>query len=174
MLTEPVEVKVAHKNKVKEYGRQNVPRPGNPSYNEAWSLIESARRIAGVVQYGDFTEAGDRRKIRDAIRLNLRIWTIIQAEQTAGDNQLPEPIRQNILTLCKFIDKHSVDAMVEPTAEKAVVLININRNIAAGLLGSTDDSMEPEASEDAMSGGDVSDEAGTLSDKSNEPLKINI
>ena len=169
---------MAHENQVKEYGRQNVPRPGNPSYNEAWALIESARRIAGVVQYGDFTEAGDRRKMRDAIRLNLRIWTIIQAEQTAGDNQLPEPIRQNILTLCKFIDKHSVDAMVEPTPEKAAVLININRNIAAGLLGSTDDEIDNlEAPEGAEATDQVAETAGateTSEDQSTEPVKINI
>lgn len=168
---------MAHEDQVKEYGRQNVPRPGNPAYNEAWALIESARRIGGVVQYGDFTDAKDRRKIRDAIRLNLRIWTIIQAEQTAGDNQLPEPIRQNILTLCKFIDKHSVDAMVEPTPEKAAVLININRNIAAGLLGSTDDEMENlEASEGAPAD-DASESTGSTdapNERPAEPVKINI
>lgn len=169
---------MAHENQVKEYGRQNVPRPGNPSYNEAWALIESARRIGSVVQYGDFTDANDRRKMRDAIRLNLRIWTIIQAEQTAGDNQLPEPIRQNILTLCKFIDKHSVDAMVEPTPEKAVVLININRNIAAGLLGSTEDEMDNlEAPESSASGDEPStdtDASDAPNDPSAEPVKINI
>lgn len=167
---------MAHENQVKEYGRQNIPRPGNPSYNEAWALIESARRIGGVVQYGDFTNAGDRRKMRDAIRLNLRIWTIIQAEQTAGDNQLPEPIRQNILTLCKFIDKHSVDAMVEPTPEKAAVLININRNIAAGLLGSTEDgvemALEEELSADLESGD--TETTDKPEGQPSEPVKINI
>lgn len=164
---------MAHEDQVKEYGRQNVPRPGNPAYNEAWALIESARRIGGVVQYGDFTDAADRRKMRDAIRLNLRIWTIIQAEQTAGDNQLPEPIRQNILTLCKFIDKHSVDAMVEPTPEKAAVLININRNIAAGLLGSTTDEID-EAEKQEASTDAAENETAAPEDKPAEPLKINI
>lgn len=163
---------MAQENQVKEYGRQNVPRPGNPAYNEAWALIESARRIGGVVQYGDFTDAGDRRKMRDAIRLNLRIWTIIQAEQTAGDNQLPDPIRQNILTLCKFIDKHSVDAMVEPTPEKAAVLININRNIAAGLLGSTEDEMDNLEPPDSKETG--SDESNSSDAEAAEPVKINI
>ena len=167
---------MAHEDQVKEYGRQNVPRPGNPAYNEAWALIESARRIGGVVQHGDFTDARDRRKMRDAIRLNLRIWTIIQAEQTAGDNQLPEPIRQNILTLCKFIDKHSVDAMVEPTPEKAAVLININRNIAAGLLGSTEDGVEMALEEDPSA--DHAAESTSATDASEdspaETVKINI
>lgn len=124
---------------IKEYESKNIPLPGNPSYNEAWALIEAARRIAGVVRFGNFERPEDKRKLRDSLRLNLRIWTIIQAEQTAGENMLPEPIRQNILTLCKFIDNHTVDTMINPSAEKASVLININRNIAAGLLGSTED-----------------------------------
>lgn len=146
---------MAYDTKVKEYERQNVPRPGNPATNEAWALIEAARRIAGVVRYGDFTKLEDRRKMRDALRLNLRLWTIIQAEQTiaasgedTSENALPTAIRHNILTLCKFIDNHSVDTMIEPTADKAAVLININRNIAAGLLGSTEDDFDVEVAEE--------------------------
>ena len=128
-----------------------------------------------MVQYGDFTDAGDRRKMRDAMRLNLRIWTIIQAEQTAGDNQLPDPIRQNILTLCKFIDKHSVDAMIEPTAEKAAVLININRNIAAGLLGSTEDEIDNLEPPQSLTSDDGASRETEASDgPPAEPVKINI
>lgn len=139
---------MAYGTKIKTYERQNVPRPGNPASSEAWALLEAARRIAGVVQFGNFESAEDRKKIRDALRLNLRVWTIIQAEQTTqeadGEPQLQD-IRRNILTLCKFIDQHSLDAMIEPTPERLAVLININRNIAAGLLGSVSDDDLPSA-----------------------------
>ena len=40
----------------------------------------------------------------------------------------------NMLTLCKYIDTHTVDAIHKPTAEKIEILVNINRNIAGGLL----------------------------------------
>lgn len=119
----------------KAYEEQRIPSPGNPRYSEAWALIEAARRMATVVEYGDLTDNGDRNKLREALRLNLRIWTFIQAEQAVGDNPLPDEIRQNILTLCKFIDKHTIETMVNPSPEKVVVLIDINRNIASGLLG---------------------------------------
>lgn len=142
---------MAENANVKGYAKGNVPSAlGNPNYNEAWALIEVARRIAAIVRFGDLTQVADKLKLRAELRLNLRIWTIIQAEQTAGDNLLPDALRMNILTLCKFIDKHTIDTMIEPTQEKAVVLININRNIAAGLLGSVSDdelSVEPEAPE---------------------------
>tara|TARA_E500000331_G_scaffold357658_1_gene420235 strand:- start:2574 stop:3050 length:477 start_codon:yes stop_codon:yes gene_type:complete len=124
---------------VEKYEIQRVPKPGNPSRNEAWALIEAARRIAAVIQYGDLNKAEDREKLRVALRLNLRVWTIIQAEQLVGENQLPAPIRQNILTLCKFIDQHTISVMSHPSPERAVTLIDINRNIASGLLGNPED-----------------------------------
>jgi len=95
--------------------------------------------MAAVIQYGDLTKKEDKDKLREAMRLNLRIWTVIQAEQSVGENLLPIPIRQNILNLCGFIDKHTMQTLSKPTPEKIVVLININRNIASGLLGNPDD-----------------------------------
>jgi len=130
---------LVHEKIAEQYANKSIPSPGNPNYNEAWALIEAARRIAAIVQFGNLKEKNDREKLREALRLNLRIWTIIQAEQLVGENQLPEPIRVNILTLCKFIDEHTIGAMAEPTPEKAAVLIDINRNIASGLLGNPDD-----------------------------------
>lgn len=135
--------------KLREYQRRNIPSPGDPQRNEAWSLVEAARRMAAVVEFGDLTTAVDRRKLRDALRLNLRLWTIIQAEQFSDDRRLPDDLRRNILTLCQFIDKHTIQQMCEPTAEGVVVLININRNIALGLLGAPDDSVLDEAKEKA-------------------------
>jgi len=134
---------MADNTPLKEYQRSNVPPTGNASNNEAWALIEAARQIAAIIRFGDLTAPKDKKRLRAALRLNLRVWTIIQAEQTAGESLLPEEIRLNILTLCKFIDNQTVDCMINPTAEKAVALININRNIAAGLMGSVSDDAEP-------------------------------
>lgn len=148
------------KKNIREYERGNVPKAGNPARNEAWALIEAARRIASVIRFGDFSKPEDKRRMREALRLNLRIWTIIQAELSGGDSPLPEPLRINILTLCKFIDNHTVQTMLEPTPERAATLIDINRNIAAGLLGSTSDEIaaETEPTEEdarAMTEGDT-------------------
>ncbi len=134
---------MAYRKNIDQYKRQAAPIPGNPRYNEAWALLEAARRIAGVVQFGDLTTPTDKRKLRDAVRLNLRIWTIIQAEQATGEDMLPPEIRQNILTLCRFIDRHTMAVMVNPTPEAAATLININRHIASGLLGRPDESDQP-------------------------------
>jgi flagellar protein FlaF len=143
---------VPNKKNIQEYQQNQIPVAGNPRYNEAWALIEVARRMAAVIQYGDLSKKEDKDKLRDAMRLNLRVWTVIQAEQSVGDNLLPDPIRQNILNLCGFIDKHTMLLIPKPTPEKVVVLININQNIASGLLGNLDESSDPEGMDSSQDG----------------------
>jgi flagellar biosynthesis activator protein FlaF len=67
------------------------------------------------------------------------------------DNQLPLDIKENILSLSVFIDKHTVSALAEPAGRKLRVLIEINRNIASGLMttpneGADGDSGDTDAS----------------------------
>jgi flagellar protein FlaF len=117
-------------------GYQKIPRAGSPTYTEAWALIEAARRMAAAIQSGPVDDIETKRVLRDTIRLNWRLWTIFQAELTTGNTQLPEDIQTNMLNLCQFVDKHTVDTIADTTVEKVVTLIDLNRNIAAGLLES--------------------------------------
>jgi flagellar protein FlaF len=104
------------------------PKEGNPRETEAWALTESGRRLALAAR-------DDRTAMREALRLNWRLWTIFQADLTLAieSQEKPDDTVVNMLTLCQFIDKHTVDALAEPTPEKLQALIEINRNIAAGL-----------------------------------------
>ncbi len=54
---------------------------------------------------------------------------------TREDNPLPREIKQNIVNLGLFIFKHSFALMIDTDPAKLQVLININREIAAGLRG---------------------------------------
>ena len=117
------------------YGR--VPQPGLPTYTEAWALIEAARRMAAAADNARQDDIKDRNRIRDSLRLNWRLWTIFQAEMTVDDtSNLPDDVRTNMLTLCKYIDKHTVEALKDPQPGNISTLIDINRNIASGLLAS--------------------------------------
>ena len=110
-------------------GYATIPQGGLPQYTEAWALIEAARRMAEATAAENAKE-----KMREALRLNWRLWTIFQVELTTGESDVPEDVRMNMLTLCKYIDQHTVGAIAEPTTEKIEVLVNINRDIAGGLL----------------------------------------
>ena len=117
----------------------------SPEQTLAWGLTTAARKLADVMAPGT-----PRETMLDAVRINWRLWTIIQAEQADPDCQTPRGIREGLLNLSNFVDKRSVDLLAQPTADKIEVLININRNIAAGLLG-TDLTPEQRAERDRQS-----------------------
>tara|TARA_B100000530_G_scaffold290200_1_gene206393 strand:- start:69 stop:509 length:441 start_codon:yes stop_codon:yes gene_type:complete len=101
---------------------------------EARALMETARALADAQENMEDISA-----YRAALRLNWRLWTIFQADVSATENPLPEDIKQNILNLSVFIDKHTVDALTDPEGRKLKVLIDINRNIASGLMANPPD-----------------------------------
>lgn len=116
----------------------SVPTGGSPSHTEAWALTEAARRIAMALEKAagadDLAMPAAKREVRDAIRLNWRLWTIFQAELTLETNPIPMDLRQNMLTLCQFVDNHTIICMSQLNPEQIKTLIDINRNIAQGLL----------------------------------------
>lgn len=78
-------------------------------------------------------------KLSEALRINQRVWSILQAELARDDNPLPIQIRKDILTLSVFIDKRIIEVMAYPAPEKLKIIIDINLNLAAGLRGSPAD-----------------------------------
>ena len=122
-----------------------TPQPGNPTYTEAWALVEAARRMALPLEFGNIEEEASRNKLRNALRLNWRLWTIFQTELSLEDEgPVPIEVRESMLNLCNFVDKHTVETINDPTAERVATLIEINRNIANGLLMSLNNAMDAE------------------------------
>jgi flagellar protein FlaF len=52
---------------------------------------------------------------------------------TKDDNPLPKEIKEGIANLGLFIFNHTLEVQARPAPEKLTSLININREIAAGL-----------------------------------------
>jgi len=69
-----------------------------------------------------------------AVRINWRLWTIIQAELLDPQCTAPMDIRVNMLSLAQFVDKHSVEILGKPSPKQLDVLISINRELAGGLF----------------------------------------
>lgn len=118
-------------NKSQAY-RSSQRLGSNARDTEAQALLEAARKLDAVIG------GGDEDAYRAALRQNWRLWTIIQADVSGEDSPLPDEIRQNILSLSVFIDKHTVGALAEPNGQKLRVLIDINRHIAGGLMANFD------------------------------------
>jgi flagellar biosynthesis activator protein FlaF len=79
-------------------------------------------------------DANDREAMLFAVRINWRLWTIIQAELLDPQCTVPMDLRTNVLSLAQFVDKHSVETIGKPSPKRLDVLIAINRELAGGLF----------------------------------------
>jgi flagellar biosynthesis activator protein FlaF len=106
---------------------QRAPLPGNPARTEAWALLEAAREL-------NLAKDGPVDEFRAALRRNWRLWTIFQSSLLDPDCTLPDQLRGNLLGLANFIDRQTVDLLVQREPAKIAALVHINRQISEGLL----------------------------------------
>jgi flagellar protein FlaF len=90
----------------------------------------------------NWDQGGSNGMLGEAIRFNQRIWSVFQGEMVLPENPLPKKLREDILTLSRFIDRRCFEVLAFPKPEKLDILIRINLNLAAGLRGSPTDEVE--------------------------------
>ncbi len=73
--------------------------------------------------------------LAEALLYNRKLWTIFVTSVTSQESQLPVNVRENIANLGIFVFKRTLDVEAGPLPEKLNALIDINRNVAAGLRG---------------------------------------
>jgi flagellar biosynthesis activator protein FlaF len=105
----------------------------SPRSTEADLLLDAAIRLMRIQDNWESKNTSD---LDEALRYNRMLWTILISTVTKPDNPLPQAIRQNVANLGLFVMKHTMAILVEPKPEKISTLININRNLAAGLSAS--------------------------------------
>ncbi|MEA2938615.1 MAG: flagellar biosynthesis activator protein FlaF [Alphaproteobacteria bacterium] len=103
----------------------------NPRELEADLLLKAASRLQAVFDGWD-RKATD---LDDALLYNRKLWSIFLTSVTSTEHPLPIAIRQNVANLGLFVMNQTVSMMNNPQREHLGSLININRELAAGLLG---------------------------------------
>jgi len=98
---------------------------------EADLLLKAAARLQAVSDGWD----ANIKQIDEALLYNRKLWSIFLTSVTRTDNPLPAVVRQNVANLGIFIMNQTLSLMTEPKREKLGTLININRELAAGLMG---------------------------------------
>src|SRR5215510_40866 len=109
-------------------GYASRPNGDDPRSTEAWALGEASRRLALAAK---MTDNGD--ALREALRLNQRLWSIFQGALSEPECPLPKDVRDNVLALSVMIDRHSVARLVDLDGSKIGPILDINRAIAEGL-----------------------------------------
>jgi flagellar biosynthesis activator protein FlaF len=106
----------------------------NPRELEASLLLQAAARLQSVHDHWDH-DAPVQTKLNDALLYNRKLWSVFLAEMTDANNPMPRDLRQNVANIGIFVMSRTVSVMQDPRPEQLGSLININREIAAGLLG---------------------------------------
>ncbi len=125
------------------YAKTAQAAPTSPRELEAHVLIKSASRLQLIKESWDTKKD----ELDAALVINRKIWTILVAAVSAEDSQLPLDVKRNIIGLGMFIFNHTIalTAMSDVEPGKLQVLININREIAAGLRGRANAESPPSA-----------------------------
>lgn len=118
-----------HQNQAAAAYQQVAKRTTNPRDLEANLLTRSAANLQRVRDNWD----EDPRELNHVLTFNRKLWNVFINSATSDSNPLSAPIRQNIANLGLFVMKRSHEIMLRPEPQKLDVLININRELAAGL-----------------------------------------
>ena len=94
--------------------------------------VKAAKAMQGLQERWDEVKPED---LDDALRYNRQIWMMFV--DTAVEDDDPErskALRNNIANLGVFIFNRTVEVLANPVKEKLDILIEINREVAAGLM----------------------------------------
>ena len=93
------------------------------AFSQAAYVLDQARQ-----------KVGDAEACEKALKYNQLLWSIVQADVAEGNNQLPDELKANLMSLSLFVDKQTSKGLSDPTEELLDSLININLNISEGLM----------------------------------------
>jgi flagellar protein FlaF len=103
----------------------------SPREIEAKALLMAANKLQAVMTNADATYE----QTSEALMFNRKLWSIFLSEAQRDENPQPLDVRQNIANLGIFVLSHTAALQISPQRHHFKPLIEINRNIAAGLGG---------------------------------------
>ncbi|TVQ82078.1 MAG: flagellar biosynthesis regulatory protein FlaF [Micavibrio sp.] len=104
---------------------------------EGQLLIKAAHKLESLKKRYVAGEDVPLLEMEEALSYNRKLWTVFSTEAGNEDHELPQEIKNNIASLAVFIFKRTIELLADPAPQKFNALIEINRNIASGLLKST-------------------------------------
>ena len=104
----------------------------SPRETEAQLLIDTAARFQRI---HDNWNQDDTTPLAHVLLFNRKIWSVFLSSVMMDECPHPREVRENIANLAVFVFTRTLELQFEPERDKLNALININRQIAAGLNG---------------------------------------
>lgn len=109
---------------------------------EARALLKAAKHMNDLQD--NWVETPTKEALEEILQYNRQIWMMFyDAAIENEDGNRPNDLRSNIVNLANFVFKREVEIMSDPQKDKLDVLININKEIAAGLMTKPDTETMP-------------------------------
>jgi flagellar biosynthesis activator protein FlaF len=119
---------------------QNLQKDGMSQRELEASVLTKAGLMLKNCQ--DNWNAPDRdARLEEAVKYNQKVWSFFQSELAMPDNPLPRNLREDIINLSLFLDKRLFEIMACPDPQRLTIAININLNLAAGLMTRNEEPM---------------------------------
>ncbi len=114
------------------YGQHALKHTPDQRELEGRVLLKAAQKFQDLQNAWDAMTPGS---LDEALTYNRQIWMMFVDTAIEDKNpDRPRSLRSNIANLGTFIFKHTIDTLASPSKEKLNILIEINREIAAGLM----------------------------------------
>jgi flagellar protein FlaF len=98
---------------------------------EAQALLKAARQLQDVITNWEQSDSG----LMPALMFNRKLWSIFLGDALNDANPEAVSTRQNIANIGIFVMTQCAALQLKPDVTGLQSLIDINRNIAAGLSG---------------------------------------
>lgn len=121
-------------NAAAAYGDKVKTTTTNQRELEGQLLIKYAQKMRALQDNWDDISHGD---LDDVLSNNRKLWTLFYdtaIEEKEGDQGRPDDLRKNIIALSEYIFNRTIKTLAAPEKNKLDILIDINKEIAAGLL----------------------------------------
>jgi flagellar protein FlaF len=106
----------------------------DPRTLEGRVLMKSASKLEELQRRLESGEEVHPNDVGDVLDHNQKLWTVLVGDMADPTHNIPQNIKDNIASLGMFIFKRTRDVLIDTKPDKLKVLIDINRNIASGLL----------------------------------------
>lgn len=114
------------------YGSHAQQHTPDQRETEARVLLKAAQMFK---ELQDNWDQSNLEVIEATLKYNRNVWLMFyDAAIENPEGNRPDDLRGNIVNLANFIFKREIDIMSDPQKDKLNILININREIAAGLM----------------------------------------
>lgn len=101
---------------------------------EATILLKAANKLEDLAKHLREGPKPKLEDIGDTLEYNQKLWQFFINGIRDESHPLPLEIKNNIATLGLFVFKRTMELLIDTTPEKIQALIDINRNIASGLM----------------------------------------